>query len=52
MLNDHGEKIPEALPGHSVIVAGFKNPPEVGLPLYVVKNPDEAKFIIAQRVRR
>jgi hypothetical protein len=38
--------VKEAKPGHSVIVSGFKDQPNVGYPLYVVNNPDEAKFIL------
>jgi len=49
ILNDKGERIKQAYPGQAVIISGFKTFPDVGLPLYVVKNPDEATFIINQR---
>lgn len=48
MINDKGDRIQKAYPGQAVIVAGFKDFPDVGIPLYVVNNPDEAKFIISQ----
>lgn len=46
MLNDKGFRIKKAYPGQAVIVSGFKDFPDVGHPLYVVNNPDEATFII------
>jgi hypothetical protein len=33
-------------------VAGFSDYPDVGVPMYVVNNPDEARFIIKQRQTR
>ena len=36
----------EAYPGEAVHMTGFKAIPEVGNPLYVVKNAEESRFII------
>ena len=46
IMNDLGQHVSEAFPGEAVHISGFKQIPEVGNPLYVVKNPDEAKFIL------
>jgi hypothetical protein len=46
MTNDKGQSIKKAFPGQAVHVVGFKAFPDVGNPLYVVENSEEAKFII------
>ena len=46
MLNDRGETIKEAFPGEAVYIGGFKHFPDVGNPLYVVKDLKEASFIV------
>ena len=46
MVDDHGLEVTEAYPGHSVTVTGFKEQPEPGLPMHVVRSPEEAKFIL------
>lgn len=38
----------EAYPGEAVHITGFKEIPEVGNPLYVVKSLEESKFIITR----
>jgi len=38
MINDHGERITEAHPGTSVTVGGFKDTPDVGLLMNVVRS--------------
>lgn len=38
IMNDRGEHVQEAFPGEAVHIKGFKEMPEVGNPLYVVKN--------------
>ena len=45
-MNDLGWAVQEAYPGEAVHVRGFKHFPEVGNPLYAVKDLAEAKFII------
>jgi len=46
MTNDKAMPIKEAYPGEAVHLVGFKAFPDVGNPLYVVENPEHAKFII------
>lgn len=46
MINDRGQPIKEAYPGEAVYVGGFKHFPDVGNPLYVVRDSKEASFII------
>lgn len=48
MFNDRHEPIKEAFPGEAVHIGGFKQFPDVGSPLYVVENLDEAKFILSR----
>ncbi len=52
MMNDKREHIKIAYPGEAVHLVGFKHFPEVGNPLYVVKNIEEAKFIISKKQHR
>lgn len=51
MMNDKGEAVKEAYPGEAVYIGGFKHFPDVGNPLYVVKDQKEAQFIV-QRVQK
>ena len=37
-MNDQGKQVSEAHPGEAVLLAGFKQYPEVGLPLYAVES--------------
>ena len=46
MINDRGQPVKEAYPGEAVYVGGFKHFPDVGNPLYVVRDSKEASFII------
>ena len=46
-MDDKGNKIKEATPGTAVHVSGFKSLPEVGHPMYVVRDKHEADFIIS-----
>ncbi len=48
MLNDKRQPVKEAYPGEAVHMVGFKEFPEVGNPLYVVSNLEEARFIISK----
>ena len=45
-MNDKGAQVKKAYPGEAVHMVGFNQFPDVGNPLYVVKNREEAKFII------
>jgi len=38
MMNDKGQQVTEAYPGEAVYIGGFKHFPDVGNPLYVVKD--------------
>ena len=51
LINDVGKNVSEAYPGEAVHMTGFKEMPEVGNPLYVVKSKDESNFII-NRIRQ
>ena len=51
MMNDKGQIVKEAYPGEAVHISGFKHFPDVGNPLYVVKDSKEAHFIV-QRVNK
>lgn len=46
MKDDYGRNIQAALPGQAVHIGGFKHFPEVGHPLYVVKDHREANNIV------
>lgn len=46
MMNDKGAQVKKAYPGEAIHMVGFSQFPDVGNPLYVVKNREEAKFII------
>lgn len=46
MINDQGKHIKAAYPGEAVHVGGFKHFPDVGNPLYAVKDHEEAQFIV------
>lgn len=46
MKDDFGRNIQQAFPGQAVHLAGFKHFPEVGNPLYVVKDHHEANIIV------
>ena len=46
MKDDHGRMVSEAFPGQAVHISGFKDFPEVGSPLYIVKNMKEAQTIV------
>ena len=48
MKNDKGLSVQKAFPGEAIHLTGFKHLPDVGNPLYVVSNCEEAKFIINQ----
>ena len=48
LMNDMGKHIAEAFPGEAVHMTGFKEIPDVGNPLYVVKNQEESNFIISR----
>lgn len=48
MTNDKGQMVREAYPGEAVHVVGFRQFPDVGNPLYVVKSTEEARFIISK----
>jgi len=53
LLNDQGKPVKEVLPGQAVKLGGFKNFPDVGNPLYAVKDHEEAMFIVSTiRLRR
>jgi translation initiation factor IF-2 len=52
MMNDRGQTIKEAFPGEAVYIGGFKHFPDVGNPLYVVKDHSEAAFIVQQVNKR
>lgn len=52
MRNDQGKNVSKAFPGQAVHLAGFKNYPEVGMPLYGCKNNDDAQFIISRVASR
>ena len=45
-MNDVGKVTQEAYPGEAVHMTGFKEIPEVGNPLYVVRTQEESNFII------
>ena len=45
-MNDLGEGVSEAFPGEAVHMTGFKEIPEAGNPLYVVRNLEESNFIM------
>ena len=45
MMNDKGQSVKEAYPGEAVHISGFKHFPDVGNPLYVVKDSKEAHLI-------
>jgi translation initiation factor IF-2 len=44
--NDQGKPVKEVLPGQAVKLGGFKQFPDVGSPLYAVKDHEEAMFIV------
>lgn len=46
MINDQGKHVKEVLPGQAVKLGGFKSFPDVGAPLYAVKDHEEAQFIV------
>jgi hypothetical protein len=46
MINDQGKNIKEVFPGQAVKLGGFKSFPDVGAPLYAVKDHEEAQFIV------
>ena len=48
MINDKGQHVKEAKPGQAVHLGGFREFPEVGNPLYSVKDHTEAQFIITR----
>lgn len=53
MINDAGKQVKEVYPGQAVKLGGFKNFPDVGNPLYAVKDHEEAQFIVNTiRLRR
>ena len=52
MVNDRGQPVKEAYPGEAVYVGGFKHFPDVGNPLYVVKDSKESSFIIQHVQKR
>ena len=45
-MNDKGDHVDKAYPGEAVHIHGFKQFPDVGTPLYVVKSEKDAKFIL------
>lgn len=52
MINDKGQLVKEAYPGEAVHISGFKHFPDVGNPLYVVKDSKEAHFIVLRVKKR
>ena len=42
MINDQGKQVKEVYPGQAVKLGGFKSFPDVGAPLYAVKDHEEA----------
>lgn len=52
IMNDIGQHVKEAYPGEAVHITGFREMPEVGNPLYVVKSLEESKFIISRIKQR
>ena len=51
LMNDVGTQTKEAYPGEAVHMTGFKEIPDVGNPLYVVRTQEESNFII-NRIRQ
>jgi small GTP-binding protein len=47
LINDQGKQIKEVHPGQAVKLGGFKTFPDVGAPLYAVKDHEEAQFIVS-----
>mmetsp|Transcript_4157 Transcript_4157/g.5522 ORF Transcript_4157/g.5522 Transcript_4157/m.5522 type:complete len:121 (+) Transcript_4157:242-604(+) len=52
LMDDMGKHTKEAFPGEAVHMTGFKEIPEVGNPLYVVRNQEESNFIISRIKQR
>ena len=52
MRDDNGKTLKKVGPGRSVTIGGLKEIPEVGMPLYGVRDSEESKFIISQRNNR
>lgn len=46
LINDQGKQVKEVYPGQAVKLGGFKSFPDVGNPLYAVKDHEEAQFIV------
>lgn len=46
LINDQGKQVKEVFPGQAVKLGGFKSFPDVGSPLYAVKDHEEAQFIV------
>jgi translation initiation factor IF-2 len=42
MINDQGKQVKEVYPGQACKLGGFKQFPDVGAPLYAVKDHEEA----------
>ena len=47
LINDQGKQVKEVFPGQAVKLGGFKSFPDVGAPLYAVKDHEEAQFIVS-----
>ena len=52
MKDDNGRVVKQAYPGQAVHISGFKEFPEVGSPLYSVKNHREANIIVTTLQKR
>ena len=50
--DDAGKQVKVGEPGRSYTIYGFKDMPDVGIPLYIVKTSEEANYVIGQRQKR